>query len=77
MNGELQDAKPPPSSWQLKLAPDSLEAKLNDGLGSAEVDPSAGPEEIVTGGAVVSTVKVRDRIGLSFPGASIARTKKV
>ena len=29
------------------------------------------------GGATVSTVKGRDRTALSFPGASIALTKKV
>ena len=51
VNGELQSSKPPPSSWQLKLAPDSFEAKLNDGLRSGEVEPFAGPEEIVTAGA--------------------------
>ena len=60
MDGELQSSKPPPSSRQLKLAPDSFEAKLNDGLRSGEVEPFAGPEEIVTFGAWVSTVNDRD-----------------
>ena len=50
VNGEVQAGKPPASSWQPNLAPDSSEAKLNEGLGSAEVEPSAGPEEIVTAG---------------------------
>ncbi len=75
VDGESQSSKPPPSSWQLNLAPDSFEAKLNDGLRSGEVEPAAGREEIVTFGAWVSTVKDRETTWLSFPGASIALTK--
>ena len=77
VNGELQPAKTPPSSWQLTLAPGSLEVKSNKGSGSDRIEPSAGPAEIVTVGAVVSTVKDRVRTALSFPGASIALTLKV
>ena len=54
-----------------------MEAKPNEGLGSDDLAPSAGPEEIATAGATVSTVKDRQTIWLSFPGASIALTKKV
>ncbi len=74
--GELQLWKPPPSSWQLRPAPESLEVKPNEGLGLAETMPWPGPEEILTTGATVSTVKERQTTGLSFPGASIALTKK-
>ena len=77
VNGELQSAKTPLSSWQLTLAPGSLEVKSNEGSGSDWIEPSAGPAEIVTVGAVVSTVKDRVRTALSFPGASIALTLKV
>ncbi len=41
VEGELQSSKPPPSSRQLKLAPDSFEAKPNDALRSGEVEPLA------------------------------------
>ena len=55
----------------------SLEAKRKEGLGLDEIAPSAGPEEIATPGTTVSTVNERDTTWLSFPGASIALTKKV
>ena len=76
VNGEPHSSKPSPSSWQLKLASGSFEAKLNEGLRSDEVEPLAGPEEIVTVGAWVSTVNGRETTALTFPGASIALTKK-
>ena len=50
VNGEPQSSKRPPSSRQLKLAPDSFAPKLNEGLGSSEVEPEAGPEWIATEG---------------------------
>jgi hypothetical protein len=77
VNGELQSAKAPPSSWQLTLAPGSLEVKSNEWSGLDQIEPSAGPAEIFTVGAVVSTVKNRVRTALSFPGASIALTLRV
>ena len=40
------------------------------------VEPE-GPEVIVVCGGTVSTVKDRETITLSFPGASIAITEKV
>jgi hypothetical protein len=75
--GEEQGANPLESSWQLRLASESSESKPNEGFRLDEVEPSTGPELIVTAGATVSTVKDRDRIRLSFPGASIALTEKV
>ena len=55
----------------------SLEVKLNEALWSEVAEPFAGPEVIATVGGTVSTVKWRDLTALTFPGASIALTKKV
>ena len=77
MNGESHSSKPPPSKLQLKLASESSEAKLNEWFRSDEVEPLAGPEEIVTLGAWVSMVNGREATALTFPGASIALTKRV
>ena len=57
---------------QAKVEPDWLEVKVKVGVSSV-VKPE-GPEVMVVWGATVSTVKDRERIALSFPGASIALT---
>ena len=75
VNGEPQDEKSPPSSEQ--VSEPSLAVKLNEALWSEVADPFAGPEVIEMVGGTVSTVKWRDLIRLTLPGASIARTKKV
>ena len=71
----MQAAKPPPSSWQRKLAPASPEkAKLAlaELLGSAGVEPSEG-----AAGAVVSIVQPKVVSELSLPTASRALTWKL
>ncbi len=73
--GPEQGANAWESKRQVKVEPDSLDVNVKLGVVSV-VDP-AGPEAIVVWGATVSTVKDRDRIWLSFPGASIALTYKV
>ena len=68
-----------PNAWESKrhrkVEPDSLDENLKVGVVSV-VDPE-GPEVIVVWGGTVSTVKDRDTIALSFPGASIALTEKL
>jgi hypothetical protein len=76
LNGERQASKPPPSRRHLKTALGSLESKANEGLRSREVKPSAGPEENVTTGGVVSTVQLREATS-AFWARSIALTWNV
>jgi hypothetical protein len=73
--GPEQGANARESKRQAKLEPDSLDPKVNVGVASA-VEPE-GPDVTVVCGGTVSTVKDRDTIALSFPGASIAFTEKV
>jgi hypothetical protein len=73
--GPEQGVKDWESKRQAKVEPDSLEEKPKVGVVSV-VDPE-GPEVIVVWGATVSTVKERETITLSLPGASIAFTEKV
>ena len=63
------------SNRHSKVEPDSLEEKVKVGVVSV-VDPE-GPEVIVVSGGTVSTVKERETIWLTFPGASIALTENV
>jgi hypothetical protein len=62
------------SSRHLKLACGSLAAKLNDGLVFDATDPFAGPDEMLTVGACVSTRNDRQTGSLRLPATSTART---
>ena len=73
--GPEQGAKAWESKRQAKVESDSLEEKPK--VGVVSVVDSDGPELIVVWGAMVSTVKERETIALSFPGASIALTEKL
>jgi hypothetical protein len=73
--GPEQGANASESKRQAKVEPVSLDENLKVGVVSA-VDPE-GPEVIVVWGGTVSTVKDRETIALSFPGASIALTEKL
>jgi hypothetical protein len=74
--GEEQGTKSCASRRHLKADPGSLAANRNDGLGSAEAEPSAGPEEIVVVGAFVSTVKYRDATSLSTSPSTALTLKR-
>ena len=67
----------PESSLQLNTVPGSLALKLKVALRLDAVEPFAGPAVIVVSGGVVSTSKVRDRVSLSLPAASMALRDKV
>jgi hypothetical protein len=69
--GEEHSANSCESSRHLNREPASFAWKLNDGLGSDDAEPFAGPEEIVVVGPVVSTVKKRDTVWLSGPSTAI------
>ena len=82
--GELQAANEPPSIEQAKLEPASFEEKPKVGVVSDVVEPAAGPLSIVvfgavvSGGALVSTVKLRVAGVVSLlDAASMAYTLKV
>ena len=68
-----------PNAWESKrhrnVEPDWLDENLKVGVLSMMVPE--GPEVIVVCGGTVSTVKERETIALSFPGASIALTEKL
>jgi len=71
----VQALKPPPSSWQKKLAPDSLEKPR---LALAELLGSVGWESTEGGaGAVVSIDHEKEAALLSLPAASRALTWKL
>ena len=72
--GPEQGANAWESKRHRKVEPGSVDEKVKVGVLSA-VEPE-GPEVIVVCGGTVSTVKDRDTITLSFPGASIAFTEK-
>ena len=73
--GPEQAANAWESKRHLKVEPDSLDVNVKVGVLSV-VGPE-GPELIVVWGGTVSTVKDRETIWLSFPGASIAFTEKL
>jgi hypothetical protein len=74
--GLVQAEKPPPSSWQAKVEPGSLEVKSNAAL--AEAVSAGGFEVIVVFGATASTVHVWTAgVASTLPAGSIARTRNV
>src|ERR1700752_4463525 len=62
------------SSRHLKLACGSLAAKRTDGLVFHATDPFAGPDEMLTVGACVSTRNDRHTGSLRVPATSTPRT---
>jgi hypothetical protein len=76
VTGDVQEEKPPPSSWHWKVEFASFELKVKVADVWVAYDPLAGPLSIVVSGGEVSAVHVRSAWGPALPARSTARTRK-